>query len=29
VVSGPPPRPLDSYEIKMDGGQLFIHLREG
>ncbi len=29
VVSGPPPRPMDRYETKMDGGQLFIHLREG
>jgi Rieske Fe-S protein len=29
VVSGPPPRPLDRYEIKLDGDQLFIHLTEG
>jgi Rieske Fe-S protein len=29
VVSGPPPRPLDRYEIKVDGDQLFIHLTEG
>ena len=29
VVSGPPPRPLDRYEIKLEGDQLFIHLREG
>jgi Rieske Fe-S protein len=24
VVDGPPPRPLDQYEIKEEGGQLFI-----
>jgi menaquinol-cytochrome c reductase iron-sulfur subunit len=24
VVSGPPPRPLDRYEVKIDDGQLFI-----
>ncbi len=29
VKSGPPPRPLDRYEIKLEGDQLFIHLREG
>ena len=29
VVSGPPPRSLDRYEIKLDGDQLFIHLTEG
>lgn len=29
VSSGPPPRPLDRYETKMEAGQLFIHLREG
>ncbi len=29
VLSGPPPRPLDQFETKLDGGQLFIHLREG
>ena len=29
VSSGPPPRPLDRYETKTEGGQLFIHLREG
>ncbi len=29
VISGPPPRPLDQYEIKLEGDQLFIHLREG
>ena len=29
IVSGPPPRPMDRYATKIDGGQLFIHLREG
>jgi Rieske Fe-S protein len=29
VLSGPPPHPLDRFETKMDGGQLFIYLREG
>ncbi len=29
VISGPPPRPLDQYEIKLEEGQLFIHLQEG
>lgn len=29
VVSGPPPRPLDQYEFKIDGDQLFIHLTDG
>jgi menaquinol-cytochrome c reductase iron-sulfur subunit len=29
VVTGPPPRPLDRFEIKLEEGQLFIHLREG
>jgi menaquinol-cytochrome c reductase iron-sulfur subunit len=24
VISGPPPRPLDRYEVKVDEGQLFI-----
>lgn len=24
VVSGPPPRPLDRYEVKVENGQLFI-----
>lgn len=24
VVSGPPPRPLDRYEVSVDNGQLFI-----
>jgi Rieske Fe-S protein len=24
VVSGPPPRPLDRYEVKVEGDQLFI-----
>ncbi|HET6443869.1 MAG TPA: ubiquinol-cytochrome c reductase iron-sulfur subunit [candidate division Zixibacteria bacterium] len=24
VVSGPPPRPLDRYEIKVEDGQLFV-----
>lgn len=28
VVSGPPPRPLDTFEVKVENGQLFI-LREG
>jgi menaquinol-cytochrome c reductase iron-sulfur subunit len=26
VVSGPPPRPLDTYETKIENGNLFIHL---
>lgn len=25
VVSGPPPRPLDEYETKVEDGNLFIH----
>ena len=32
VVSGPPPRPLDSFsgeQIKVEDGTLFIHLLEG
>ena len=29
VLSGPPPRPLDRFETKLEGGQLFIHLQEG
>ncbi|MCJ7718121.1 MAG: ubiquinol-cytochrome c reductase iron-sulfur subunit [Anaerolineales bacterium] len=29
VISGPPPRPLDQYEIKLEEDQLFIHLQEG
>lgn len=29
VVSGPPPRPLDQYEIKIEENQLFIHLTDG
>ncbi len=29
VLSGPPPRPLDRFEIRLDGDQLFIHLTEG
>lgn len=29
VVSGPPPRPMDRYETKLEGDQIFIHLREG
>jgi Rieske Fe-S protein len=29
VVSGPPPRSLDRFEIRLDGDQLFIHLTEG
>ena len=29
VVSGPPPRPLDRFEIKLEDEKLFIHLREG
>jgi Rieske Fe-S protein len=24
VVSGPPPRPLDRYEVKVEGDQLFV-----
>ncbi|HKZ83783.1 MAG TPA: ubiquinol-cytochrome c reductase iron-sulfur subunit [Anaerolineae bacterium] len=24
VLGGPPPRPLDRYEVKVEGGQLFI-----
>lgn len=28
VVSGPPPRPLDQYEYKIEDGNLFIHLKE-
>jgi Rieske Fe-S protein len=28
VVSGPPPRPLDAFETKVEGGNLFIHLLE-
>jgi len=29
VISGPPPRPLDRYETKMEEDQLLIHLQEG
>lgn len=29
VVSGPPPRPLDDYETKIENGALLIHLKEG
>ena len=29
VKSGPPPRPMDRYEIRLEEDQLFIHLREG
>lgn len=29
VVSGPPPRPLDQYQTKIENNQLFILLREG
>jgi menaquinol-cytochrome c reductase iron-sulfur subunit len=29
VVSGPPPRPLDQYETKVENGNLFIHFVEG
>jgi menaquinol-cytochrome c reductase iron-sulfur subunit len=28
VDSGPPPRPLDQYEYKIEDGNLFIHLKE-
>ncbi len=29
VISGPPPRPLDRYETRLEGDQLFIQFREG
>ncbi len=29
VLGGPPPRPLDKYEIKVEDGNLFIHFVEG
>lgn len=29
VVAGPPPRPLDQYETKLEDGILYIHLKEG
>lgn len=29
VASGPPPRPLDAYEAKVEEGILFIHFVEG
>ena len=29
VISGPPPRPLDKYEIKIEDNQLFIYLTDG
>ena len=29
VVSGPPPRPLDTFETKVEEGSLFIHFLEG
>lgn len=28
VLSGPPPRPLDSYETKLEDGNLFLHLSQ-
>ena len=28
VVSGPPPRPLNTYETKIENGNLFIHLTQ-
>ncbi|MCS6908053.1 MAG: ubiquinol-cytochrome c reductase iron-sulfur subunit [Anaerolineales bacterium] len=28
IISGPQPRPLDEYETKIEGGNLFILLRE-
>jgi len=29
VVSGPPPRPLDHYETKVEDGTLSLHFQEG
>jgi menaquinol-cytochrome c reductase iron-sulfur subunit len=29
VISGPPPRPMDRYETKVEGGDLSIRLLEG
>jgi len=29
VTKGPPPRPLDQYETKVENGNLFIHLLNG
>lgn len=29
VIAGPPPRPLDEYETKVEDGNLFLHLTEG
>jgi menaquinol-cytochrome c reductase iron-sulfur subunit len=28
VISGPPPRPLNTYETKIENGALFIHLMQ-
>ncbi|HEY3341506.1 MAG TPA: ubiquinol-cytochrome c reductase iron-sulfur subunit [Anaerolineae bacterium] len=28
VISGPPPRPLNAYETKIENGALFIHLMQ-
>jgi Rieske Fe-S protein len=29
VLSGPPPRPLDQYQYKLEGDQILIYLQEG
>lgn len=29
VISGPPPRPMDTYEHKVEDGNLFLHFLEG
>jgi len=29
VVSGPPPRPMDTYESKVEEGNLYLHFVEG
>lgn len=29
IISGPQPRPLDTYETKVEEGNLFIHFMEG
>jgi menaquinol-cytochrome c reductase iron-sulfur subunit len=29
VISGPPPRPMDRYETRLENGQLYIHFKEG
>jgi len=29
VTKGPPPRPLDQYEVKIEDGNLFLHLTNG